>query len=180
MHLISLGTLGGGQCGAQGDDYQTVMSVPGLDLCEYHDYTPGQPIPGERVQRPPEAHRPVQRALGKPLLVGEMGVKPNDVGGTLARRADVVAGKLCAQLSVGVAGELLWAWSKDGSKLDDYDIGPGDPVLGVPHAMVRPRPHVRATGSSWSGRWRPVVTASPRWRGRHRRQTVGAQSPATR
>ena len=130
MHLISLGTLGGGQCGAQGDDYQTVMSVPGLDLCEYHDYTPGQPIPGDEFNG---LQKRIDQcnALGKPLLVGEMGVKPNDVGGTLARRADVVAGKLCAQLSAGVAGELLWAWSKDGSKLDDYDIGPGDPVLGA-------------------------------------------------
>ena len=47
-HLISLGTLGGGQCGAQGDDYQTVMSVPTLDLCEYHDYQPAELVPGDQ------------------------------------------------------------------------------------------------------------------------------------
>jgi large repetitive protein len=38
---------------------------------------------------------------------------------------------LCAQLSAGVAGALLWAWDKDGSLLNNFDIGPGDPVLDV-------------------------------------------------
>jgi plastocyanin/N-acetylneuraminic acid mutarotase len=127
-HLVSLGTIGSGQCGAQAGDYKTVMSVPTLDLCEFHDYTPTQLIPGDqwnglqvRVNECDE--------LGKPLLVGELGVIPSDVGGTLRDRANVVAGKLCAQLSAGVAGALLWAWDKNGSLLDNFDIGPSDPVL---------------------------------------------------
>jgi mannan endo-1,4-beta-mannosidase len=129
-HLVSLGTIGSGQCGAQAGDYETVMSVPTLDLCEFHDYTPTQLIPGDqwnglqvRVNQCNE--------LGKPLLVGELGVIPNDVGGTLRDRANVVAGKLCAQLSAGVSGALLWAWDKDGSLLNNFDIGPSDPLLDV-------------------------------------------------
>ena len=129
-HLVSLGTIGSGQCGAQFTDYKQVMSIPTLDLCEFHDYTPGQPIPGDQYNglqfRIDECNE-----LNKPLLVGELGVKPSDVGGTLADRASTVGSKLCAQLGAGAAGELLWAWNKDGSTLDNYDIGPGDPVLSV-------------------------------------------------
>jgi mannan endo-1,4-beta-mannosidase len=132
-HLISLGTIGGGQCGTQATDYKDVMSLPDLDLCEYHDYTPSQSIPGDqwnglqvRINQCNE--------LNKPLLVGELGVKPNDVGGTLQARANVVADKVCAQFNDGVAGILLWAWDKNGSLLDNYDIGPGDPVLDALHA----------------------------------------------
>ena len=129
-HLVSLGTIGSGQCGAQYTDYQRVMSIPSLDLCEFHDYEYQHPMPGDqwnglqlRINQCNE--------LGKPLLVGELGVKPNQVGGTLKDRANVVAGKLCAQLRAGVAGELLWAWDKNGSLLDNFDIGPSDPVLDV-------------------------------------------------
>ena len=131
-HLVSLGTIGSGQCGAQAGDYKDVMSVSDLDLCEYHDYTPSQAIPGDqwnglqvRINQCNE--------LNKPLLVGELGVKPSDVGGTLQARANVVGDKLCAQFHAGVAGILLWAWDKNGSLLNNYDIGPADPVLDVLH-----------------------------------------------
>jgi titin len=129
-HLVSLGTIGGGQCGAQGDDYKSVMSVSTLDLCEFHDYAPSQLIPGDEFNG---LRRRIDQCneLDKPLLVGELGVKPSEVGGTLADRANVVSSKLCAQLTAGVAGEFLWAWNKDGSSPDSHDIGPGDPVLDV-------------------------------------------------
>src|SRR3954453_236983 len=38
-HLVSLGTIGSGQCGAAGSAYKDVHAVPGIDLCEYHDYS---------------------------------------------------------------------------------------------------------------------------------------------
>ena len=127
-HLVSLGTIGSGQCGASYLDFQKLMSVSTLDLCEYHDYTPNQLIPGD-VYNGLQFRIDQCNALDKPLLVGELGIKPADVGGTLADRARVVASKLCAQLKLGVAGELLWAWDKNGSLLDNFDIGPSDPVL---------------------------------------------------
>ena len=37
-HLVSLGTMGAGQCAAQGADYQTLHSLPVIDVCEVHDY----------------------------------------------------------------------------------------------------------------------------------------------
>ena len=129
-HLVSLGTMGGGQCGAQGDEYQSLYSVPTLDLCEYHDYQATSPMPGDQFNG-------LQRrltqcgALGKPLMVDETGIKPNEVGGSLQARALTFNAKFSAQFAAGVVGELAWAWDKDTSTLDNFDIGPGDPTLAV-------------------------------------------------
>jgi mannan endo-1,4-beta-mannosidase len=130
-HLISLGTIGSGQCGASFVEYKDVHSVSTIDLCEYHDYgAPLNPMPGDpfnglafRIQQCNE--------LNKPLFVGETGIIPNDVGGTLAGRAVAFDNKFRAQFGAGVVGELAWAWSDLGSTLDNYDIGPGDPALVV-------------------------------------------------
>jgi hypothetical protein len=130
-HLVNLGTMGGGQCGAQGDEYQSLYSVATLDLCEYHDYQAGAAMPGDQYNG--LQHRLDQcGALNKPLFVGEVGIRPSDVGdGTLQARADMFAAKFAAQFGAGVVGELAWAWNKDQSTLTNYDIGPADPSLDV-------------------------------------------------
>jgi mannan endo-1,4-beta-mannosidase len=71
------------------------------------------------------------RTLNKPLMVDEVGIRPSDVGGTLEARAAMFGAKFSAQFTAGVVGELAWAWDKDQSTLNDYDIGPGDPALAV-------------------------------------------------
>ena len=129
-HLVSLGTLGGGQCGAQGAEYQDVMSVRTLDLCEFHDYDYAAAMPGD-IFNGLQTRLDQCAALSKPLFVGELGIRPTDVGGTLADRANTLEAKLSAQFSAGIVGALAWAWDKDGSTLADFDIGPGDPALGV-------------------------------------------------
>jgi mannan endo-1,4-beta-mannosidase len=129
-HLLGLGTMGGGQCGAQGDEYQSLYSLPTLDLCEYHDYQPGAVMPGDQFnglqRRLDQCH-----ALNKPLMVDEVGIRPSDVGGTFEARAAMFAAKFSAQFAAGVVGELAWAWDKDHSTPADFDIGPGDPSLVV-------------------------------------------------
>lgn len=129
-HLVSLGTLGSGQCGAQGPQYQLVHDIPTIDLCEYHDYLPTASMPGDAFNGLQERINQCN-ALGKPVLVGESGIRPLDVGGTLTARANAFAVKFERQFAAGVAGELVWAWDKDGSLLGNFDVGPGDPVLGV-------------------------------------------------
>jgi hypothetical protein len=129
-HLVSLGTLGGGDCGIQNVSYPYVHSVPTIDLCEYHDYganeapLPGGPWNGLQVRLNQCA------ALGKPLFVGEMGSKPNELGG-FDGRAAWFDRRAHAQLAAGSVGEVAWAWMITGSTMADYDIGPGDPVLAV-------------------------------------------------
>ena len=129
-HLLGLGTMGGGQCGAQGDEYQALYSLPTLDLCEYHDYQAGAPMPGDQFnglqRRLDQCH-----ALNKPLMVDEVGIRPSEVGGTYEARAAAFEAKFSAQFAAGVVGELAWAWNKDYSTPDNFDIGPGDPSLAV-------------------------------------------------
>lgn len=130
FHLVSLGTLGNGPCGTSWHEYKDVHSVPTIDVCEYHDYSSSTPMPGDEFNG--LAFRIQQcRELRKPIFVGESGIKPNEVGGTLAARAAAFDAKFRAQFRAGVVGELAWAWSALGSTLDNFDIGPHDPALRV-------------------------------------------------
>ena len=74
-HLVSLGTIGTGQCGTSGGQYKDLHAIPTIDLCEYHDYDPWAAMPGDafngmalRIQQCGE--------LGKPIFVGEVGLRP--------------------------------------------------------------------------------------------------------
>jgi hypothetical protein len=129
-HLVSLGTGGGGQCGAQGDDYGYVHSPNTIDLCSYHDYTPNSVMPGDQFNGLQNRINQCT-SLGKPVFIGEMGLRPVDVGDTLAAREQAFHLKFAAQMAAGVVGELMWAWNKDASTLNNFDIRPGDPALTV-------------------------------------------------
>lgn len=132
-HLLSLGTIGTGQCGARGTEYSDLHSVPEIDLCEFHDYHDVRALPGDRwnglLRRIAQCDH-----LDKPLFVGEVGLYATQVDGTLEGRARALDRKVHAQVSAGVVGILAWLWrdaEHGGSSLDGYDIGPGDPVLDV-------------------------------------------------
>jgi CSLREA domain-containing protein len=128
-HLVSLGSIGNGQCGMQGPHYKVVHDLPTIDLCEYHDYgSPLDPLPGDQFNGL-EVRAQQCDELGKPLFVGEVGIIPDDVGGSLQARADAFEAKRQAMFGLGIDGFLIWAWNKDGSLLDNYDVGPGDPSL---------------------------------------------------
>jgi mannan endo-1,4-beta-mannosidase len=132
-HLLSIGTSGGGQCGAVYTQYKDLYSLQDVDLCEYHDYgPPSAAMPGDRWNG--LLFRIQQcRELNKPIFVGEVGISGADVT-SLSARAEDFAAKFDAQFAAGVAGILLWGWrdsAHGGSSLTDYDIGPNDPVLGV-------------------------------------------------
>lgn len=46
-HLISVGTIGGGQCGVSGLEYVTLHSPANVDVTDYHDYSLDE-MPGDR------------------------------------------------------------------------------------------------------------------------------------
>jgi mannan endo-1,4-beta-mannosidase len=130
-HLLSLGTIGSGQCGAEGSEYKDLHDVNGIDLCEYHDYQP-EAMPGDEWNGLSTRLRECNE-LGKPLFVGELGIRTDAVGTHLAR-AGLLASKLSSQFTAGVVGVLAWAWRNGvngGSSDSGYEIGPGDPALGV-------------------------------------------------
>ncbi|HYM83183.1 MAG TPA: cellulase family glycosylhydrolase [Candidatus Dormibacteraeota bacterium] len=122
-HLVSLGEMGGGQCGMQGSDYQRIHAIPTIDLCEFHDYNhPTTALPSWF-----SSDLTACRADGKPLYVGEVGIQVTDVGTEAARAADLLA-KYDTQMPAGAAGWLVWSWNNvpDGTT---YKVGPGDPFL---------------------------------------------------
>ncbi len=126
-HLVSLGTMGAGQCGSQGSDYQRLHSISTVDVCEYHDY-------GHETESMPShlaSDISACNALNKPIFVGEAGIKASDVGGTLSDRASAFNVKLAAQMPAGVRGFLIWSWNNGGSQTTGWQVGPGDPVLSV-------------------------------------------------
>ena len=129
-HLVSLGTIGNGQCGTStGTSYEDLHSIPTIDLCEYHDYDSASlPMPGDQWNG--LATRLAQcQARGKPMFVGEVGIKTADVSSLAARATDMGA-KFAAQFGAGVVGELPWEWAASGQNTGDgYSINPDDPIL---------------------------------------------------
>ncbi len=126
-HLVSLGTIGTGQCGTSGSQYKALHAIPTIDLCEYHDYDPWTAMPGDqfngmalRIQQCGE--------LNKPLFVGEVGLRPVDVGGSYDSRTASLRAKLIAQRAAGIVGHVVWSWGPAPRSLNGYDIGPGDDV----------------------------------------------------
>ncbi|MGI8929012.1 MAG: beta-mannosidase, partial [Candidatus Limnocylindrales bacterium] len=69
---------------------------------------------------------------GKPLFVGEVGIKLAALGGDKQRRADFLAAKISTQRAAGVVGHSVWAWSDPAQRLyEDYLVTSGDPLLDV-------------------------------------------------
>lgn len=126
-HLVSLGTIGGGQCGMRGPDYATIHAIPEIDLCEHHDYRDWQLVPDDL-----RYDLAICRDLGKPTFIGEFGISAVTFGGDLERRAVAMVSKQAAARRAGVVGSLVWAWRSDddgGSSAVGFDVGPRDPLL---------------------------------------------------
>jgi endo-1,4-beta-mannosidase len=129
-HLLSLGTAGT-HCGTIAGDYPFVYSVPGIDLCEYHDYdSPYSSLPGDGINGL-QTRINQCRTLNKPLFMGETGIQVAQVG-SAAKRAAAFKAKFSAQFRAGVVGELIWDW-RDGDQpaYSGYEVGPADPALGL-------------------------------------------------
>jgi mannan endo-1,4-beta-mannosidase len=136
-HLIGSGALGSGQCGTSGMDYQYVHQSPGIDVASYHDYgADSTPVPGDRWNGL-QARLNEMRIAGKPLIVGEVGMKAqHNLAGCMAllARSDHVRAKMTGQFSAGVSGFLLWDWVPSDEGGCTYEnITAGDPLLGMLH-----------------------------------------------
>jgi mannan endo-1,4-beta-mannosidase len=126
-HLVGLGTIGGGQCGASNanpGDYLSLHQVQGIDFCEVHDY----PF---RAQIDVVAKIRDCQGIGLPTIIGEYGLQSSEVGGT-TERARRAKEDLTRYFAAGAAGVLLW-----GDQPDPYNIPPGDPMLGALNLPLR-------------------------------------------
>ncbi|WAL45768.1 beta-mannosidase [Rhodococcus pyridinivorans] len=114
--LVTVGTIGGDQCGSAGDDFTTVAGAEHLDVVQYHDYDDAQFLE-QRLD-----------GLSKPMLVAELGVRAGSCRG-VNERADIVDRTLTQYRELGADGALMWSFVPD-PRPDEctYDIGPDDPV----------------------------------------------------
>ena len=157
-HLLSLGTIGSGQCGATGDEYKELHSVPGIDLCEYHDYQSGA-LPGDEWNGLATRVRPVPSAR-QAAVRGRAWDRDARRRGTARSRRDAWRASSRAQFAAGVVGVLAWNWRDEphgGSSRSGYEIGPDDPALDGARRLLKARVSGRLTGGrrspagSWAG-----------------------------
>lgn len=153
-HLVSLGTLGGSQCGLAGADFSYIHAGT-VDLCEYHDYNdPLNPLGTGQVDGLAARLNQCRNLPGggKPLFVGEAGIVnnvqptgPQPAPGSgppltlesLQTRARLFHDKITAAFNAGVAGYQIWFKGPAFSSADEsFAIGDGDPT----EAMMRSVP----------------------------------------
>jgi len=141
-HLVSFGTMGGGQCGAQGSQYQTLHALPNIDVCEYHDYNSSvQAMPSNLSTRFSQCD-----TIGKPFIVGESGIRVdcgapcvgdgdncNDGDGcfTQQQRADYFDAKLTAFEAAGGDGYLIWSYRDHSGVEGVWEYDANDPLASV-------------------------------------------------
>lgn len=154
-HLVSLGTIGTGQCGAQEEEYKFVHDG-NVSLCEYHDYwDETQPIPDDGSNRLRQRIDQCNE-LGKPFVISESGIYADiDCNGqetgkitkaTLRCRAKFFDQKLSAAFSEGIDGYLIWEKIHQNS-ISDYNeknygkfgVGPSDPTNTVTKQYPKPQ-----------------------------------------
>jgi hypothetical protein len=139
-HLISLGTIGGGQCGTAGGDYLRVNEA--VDVCEIHVYDGADTGSSPTTPVPENAAAAISgcSAAGKPVVAGELGYAADlDEGGnptgtvteaTLANRATFLAARVDAMSAAGLDGFQVWQLDQETPEGggDTYAVGPCDPV----------------------------------------------------
>jgi mannan endo-1,4-beta-mannosidase len=120
--LVSTG--GTGWCGwANATQIATIESTPAIDIVGIHEYeNNADDLPSWVVDAIARA-----RALGKPLLIGELGMTSSPGGFSRDTRADLLMRKVSAQLQAGAAGIALWVFGY-GPKSCDLCLMPDDPV----------------------------------------------------
>lgn len=124
--LVTLGLLGGEQCGTAGQGYARVAASPALDVLQYHDYDDAAFLPRRLAE------------TSKPLLVAELGIKAGSCL-PLDERAARIGSRIDDYHRLGAAGVLVWNHVPDPRPSEcTYDVGPGDPILGLPQMVPGP------------------------------------------
>jgi IPT/TIG domain len=130
-HLVEAGFIGGGECGTESQDYESVGASPGIDVLSVHDYYGSAPLGGDQWNG--LAVRFAQaKALDKPIITGEAGIIAG-IGQSgcesLQQRASDMAAKMSAQLAAGDSAFLVWDWLTDPLGPCSLNTGPDDSSL---------------------------------------------------
>jgi len=138
-HLLSLGTIGGGQPGTAGAAFQDLHAVAGIDVVEAHDY-------GHETTALPAAiaaDLQVATQLGKPFFLGEAGIAaPAPMYAfSYADRATYMDAKIGAHWASISDGFLVWSfYDLMADNWQGWDFGPTDPLAAVLKARAAQAP----------------------------------------
>jgi len=122
--LVSSGALGGPQCGWEQHRYSVVHASAGIDVAGYHDYS--RAVEGDALFTDRAARA---TAIGKPLLVGELGVEAGPSCRSTTDRAAQLDATVTDRLARGAAGVLLWNRDLAVTSSCDMTLLPDDPAL---------------------------------------------------
>jgi mannan endo-1,4-beta-mannosidase len=140
-HLLSLGTIGGGQSGAQFTEYRVLHDIPSIDIAEYHDYhSETHPFPDFDSFNSLATRFSDAMTLDKPIMMGEAGIRSGcaerDCYGP-SERAQLFQGKMNEFFSRGGAAYLLWSYRDHWqAPIEEFDFTPSDPLTGVIRAQT--------------------------------------------
>ena len=149
-HLVSLGTIGSGQCGSSGSaDYKYVHAGL-IDICEYHNYQGGGPLPGDQWNGVAVRINDCL-SLGKPIFAGEVGIDASSQANgsssgivtpvSLQQRATFFKEQMTTQFAMGLSGYLIWEYTPGADT--GVEIAAGDPteavMTSVASSLVPPR-----------------------------------------
>lgn len=154
-HLVTLGSQSNGAPGASGQDFRDVYAQSGLDFTEVHDWgrygSDTEAMPGASGDVLPATDSDqcrardakiacsfaIARTLGKPLVVGEVGIEATD-DPSRTRRAQLIDAKARAAFSAGASGYLIW--HLDTAVTDELDVlvEPRDPLFATLHDVLAP------------------------------------------
>jgi hypothetical protein len=146
-HLISLGTIGSGQCGTSGSTGYQYVHAGLIDVCEIHNYGV-QALSGDQWNGV-QVRINDCRALNKPIFNGEDGISIPSEAPDTATRARYFDTKFATQISAGIVGDLVWSLSST----DPYDVNAGDPLEAVMAKYADPS----VTGSTSTDATAPTV-----------------------
>ncbi len=197
-HLVSLGTIGSGQCGAVTTNFQYIHAGA-IDMCDVHDYDHAtQPIPGDQWNGT-QVRLNQCNALGKPIVTAESGIVADaDANGsssgaitndTLQRRARFFDAKLAAQFAAGMDGYLIWdkivessasSYNLNGGR---FGVGPGDRTEAVMRGWGGQLGTVRSdwedgTTGGWSVAWGSIGLANDATTSYSRLRSLRLTTPA--
>ncbi len=198
-HLVSLGTIGSGQCGASGANYQYVHAGA-IDLCDVHDYDqPTVAIPGDQWNGV-QVRINQCNALGKPIVTAESGiladVTPSGTSSlsitptSLQQRAQFFDAKLAAQFAAGMDGYIIWEKITEASASQynlnsgRFGVGPNDRTEAVLRGWSGLCGTVRSdwedgTTGGWSGAWGGITLANDAQVSYSRLRSLRLTVPAT-
>ena len=127
-HLLSLGTIGGGQCGTSGPSTRTSTRS--------RTSTSANTTTTRRTRRSRATNGTVWACVSgsAPSWASHCSsARPGSARSMPGARSRTGPGRSRRRSSCNSAGAstgvVAWNWSPLGSTLDDYDIGPGDPAL---------------------------------------------------